>query len=352
MSSSPQKKASRKTRRTQTAQRGLPRPACLEDGEKGIRLQKFLANAGVDSRRNCEEFIREGRVSVDGKVVKNPADAVRPGDQEIALDGERLIQPRYQYFLLNKPKGVVCTNKDPGGRPRAVDLVGAGDRRLFTVGRLDENTEGLLLITNDGALAEHMAHPRYEVTRKYRVQVAGLPTPETLRELRNGMYFSDGFFRFQHIKTLKRKGRSTFVELELREGKNREIRRMMARAGHKVMNLVRVQFGPLKLGKLELGECRELRSIELKELYNFIETTPDKRPERRRPMRRQKTATSDSSSSKKKKTASGGPQPVTASRRGAARKTVGRPSATAGAKKKPIVRRKKSAAKGKPRGRK
>ena len=349
MSSSPPNKASRKTRRTQSAQRGLPRPSCLEDGENGIRLQKFLANAGVESRRNCEEFIRDGRITVDGKVVKNPADSVRPAEQEIALDGERLYQPRFQYFLLNKPKGVVCTNKDPEGRPRAVDLVRAADKRLFTVGRLDENTEGLLLVTNDGALAEHMAHPRYEVTRKYRVQVAGLPTSETLRELRNGMYFSDGFFRFQHIKALKRKGRSTFVELELKEGKNREIRRMMARAGHKVMNLVRVEFGPLKLGKLEIGEYRELRSSELKELYDFVETTPNKRQERRRPMRRPRTSSSDSSS-KKKKSASGAIQPAPVSRRGAARKTDGRPSTAV--KKKPTVRGKKSGAKGKPRGRK
>lgn len=347
----PRKKASSQSRRTRASHRGLPRPACLADGEKGTRLQKFLATAGVDSRRNCEEFVRAGRVSVDGEVVKDPAFAVKAEENDICLDGERLVTPRYQYFLLNKPKGVVCTNNDPAGRAKAVDLVPGGDRRLFTVGRLDENTEGLLLVTNDGALAEHLAHPRYEVVRKYRVQVAGIPTPETLGELRQGMYFSDGFFRFQRIKILKRKGRSTFVELELREGKNREIRRLMARAGHKVMNLARIAFGPLRLGRLEIGESRELRSAELRELYAFVENTPRKRPERRPPRSRtlstnkKKAATSESS-------ASGG------ARRGAARrpggqaaasgKTSGRGSAAAG--KKPVKR--KPAARGKSRGRK
>lgn len=337
----PRKKASSPSRRSKASQRSLPRPACLAEGEKGTRLQKFLATAGVDSRRNCEEFIRTGRVTVDGETVKDPAVSVKSAEQEICLDGERLLPPRYQYFLLNKPKGVVCTNNDPAGRPRAVDLVPAGDRRLFTVGRLDENTEGLLLVTNDGALAEHLAHPRYEVVRKYRVQVAGIPTPETLGELRQGMYFSDGFFRFQHIKILKRKGRSTFVELELREGKNREIRRLMARAGHKVMNLSRIAFGPMRIGRLEIGECRELRSRELHELYDFVENTPRKRPERR-PPRPKKSA------SKKKKAVAAEATPTGGARRGAARKTGGRGSAVG--KKKPAKR--KPVARGKSRGRK
>jgi 23S rRNA pseudouridine2605 synthase len=251
--------------------------------ENDLRLQKFLANAGVDSRRNCEALIRDGRVTVDGKVVTDPARSVNPQEQDVRADGERLRLPAFKYFLLNKPKGVLCTNRDPRGRPRAVDLVPSRDQRMFTVGRLDENTQGLLLITNDGGLAEHLAHPRYEVVRRYRAQVVGIPTSETIAELEKGMHFSDGFFRFHSIRLMKRKGRSTFLELELREGKNREIRRLLARSGHKVINLERIAFGPLRIGYLAVGQCRELRAEELRGLYGFIEETQSRSTGRRRP---------------------------------------------------------------------
>lgn len=305
------------------------RPAFLSDGEKGTRLQKFLANAGVDSRRNCEELIRTGRVTIDGKVVKNPAVSVMAESQDVRLDGERLQLPRFRYYLLNKPKGVVCTNRDPAGRPRAVDLVPNLDQKLFTVGRLDENTQGLLLITNDGALAEHLAHPRYEVIRRYRAQVAGIPEPATLTELRNGMYFSDGFFRFQTIRLAKRKGRSAILELELREGKNREIRRLLARAGHKVMHLERVAFGPLRIGRLEAGKCRELGSQELSELYAYIQKVPDVRnaPEKRPPRKRVATKRSRPAAKDEKRSVAGG------SRRGGARH--GKPASTTTRKRAP-----------------
>ncbi|MCL4107026.1 UNVERIFIED_CONTAM: hypothetical protein GTU68_050257 [Idotea baltica] len=270
------------------------------DGEGGIRLQKYLAVAGVDSRRNCEDVIREARVTVDGKAIIDPAFAVHPESQDIRLDGEKLRPARFRYYLINKPKGVVCTHSDPAGRPRAVDLVPGKDNRMFTVGRLDENTMGLLLVTNDGALAEHLAHPRYEVIRSYRVQVAGLPDGKTLGELREGMHFSDGFFKFHYIRILKRKGRSTFLELELREGKNREIRRMLARAGHKVVQLERTGFGPLRLGNLEVGECRELRVDEIKHLYDFLEKPPEKRNGDRKTRR---PAVSQRSSARKSRSA-------------------------------------------------
>jgi 23S rRNA pseudouridine2605 synthase len=190
-------------------------------------------------------------VTVDNEVVTDPAAGVDPETQDIRLDGERLKKPRYKYFVLNKPKGVLCTNSDPQGRVRAVDLIPSHGQRLFTVGRLDESTEGLLLITNDGDLAQRLAHPRFEVVRRYRCHVAGLPSDEILHQLREGMYFSDGFFRFRGIKIVKRQGRSTILELELREGKNREIRRLLAKVGHKVIVLERIAFGPLRLGSLE-----------------------------------------------------------------------------------------------------
>ncbi len=322
----------------------IARPDILIDGEKGTRLQKYLATVGVDSRRNCEELVRSGRITVDGQVVKDPARAVHADRQDIRFDGEKLKPPRYKYYLLNKPKGVVCTTRDPAGRPLAVNCVPNNDQRMFTVGRLDENTMGLLLVTNDGPLAEHLAHPRYEVARRYRVQVVGIPDGPTLAELKKGMHFSDGYFRFQSVRVLKRKGRSTFLELELREGKNREIRRLLARAGHKVIQLERVAFGPLKIGRLEVGECRELRAQEVRELYEFIQKAPAARrsaPDKPRGGKKfdgpKKKAGGKKKAAKKKSFSA---KEAASGQRGAARH---------GVKKKP-VRKKKSAAKG--RGRK
>ena len=332
-------KANAPSRRQQTGRRSVARPAVLAD-TNGTRLQKFLATAGVDSRRNCEAFIRDGRVTVDGTVVTNPAVSVQPEQQDVRLDGEKLLPPKYRYYLVNKPKGVVCTNSDPAGRPRVVDLVPNHDQRLFTVGRLDENTVGLMLVTNDGALAEHLAHPRYQVIRKYKAQVAGIPEPATLAELKQGMHFSDGFFRFQSIRMLKRKGRSTVLERELREGKNREIRRLLARAGHKVMHLERIAFGPLRIGRLEGGLCRELRTQEVRDLYHFIETPPEKREHRTF----RKPGSNKAAPSRKKKAAKKADSRATdaGSRRGAGRHGI--------AKKKPAKR--KPASRGKGRARK
>lgn len=258
---------------------GVEQPEVAESGSAGMRLQKFLAISGVDSRRNCEQYIRDGRVTVDGEVVTDPARLVLPEDQDIRLDSERRRLPRFRYFLLNKPKGVLCTNSDPEGRPRAVDLIPVSDQRLFTVGRLDENTQGLLLLTNDGDLAQRLAHPRFEVVRRYRCQVAGQPTPETLQQLREGMYFSEGFFRFRQVRFVRHQGRSTVLELELQEGKNREIRRLLARVGHKVLGLERIAFGPLVLGSLPYGRFRELSPQEIRAIRQFL--AGEQQPERR-----------------------------------------------------------------------
>ena len=254
--------------------RVMPAPdvdAETEELTDTLRLQKFLAMAGVDSRRNCEEYIRTGRVTVNSEVVTDPARAVDPKTQDIRLDSERLRMPRLRYFLVNKPKGVLCTNHDPQGRPRAIDLVPPSEQRLFTVGRLDENTEGMLLLTNDGDLAQRLAHPRFEVIRRYRCHVAGIPQPETLRQLREGMYFAEGFFKFRSVHIFRRKGQSVILEMELQEGKNREIRRLLARVGHKVLALERIAFGPLQLGSLAPGRHRELQPFEIHELRHFAE---------------------------------------------------------------------------------
>lgn len=251
-----------------------------------VRLQKLLASAGVDSRRKCEEYIVAGRVTVDGEVVSDLGQKVDPASQDIRLDGERLRPRKKRYFLLNKPAGYLCTNYDPNRRPKAVDLVPAGDTRLFTVGRLDESSEGLLIVTNDGDFAQRLAHPRYQVPRVYRVQVAGVPTPETLTELRKGVYFTEGRFGLKRAKKLKTHGKSTFLEVELNQGHNREIRRLFARFGHKVMWLQRIAFGPLRLGDLPSGRSRPLKPAEIKALTDIARTeekrTPSARPQKPR----------------------------------------------------------------------
>jgi 23S rRNA pseudouridine2605 synthase len=247
--------------------------------QQGVRLQKFLASAGLGSRRHCEEYILEGRVTVDGQPATDLGVRVDPVKQVIRVDGERLKPQRKRYYLLNKPAGYVCTNSDPQGRPRAVDLVPQEEARLFTVGRLDENSRGLILVTNDGELAHRMAHPKFSISRQYEVQVAGKPTAEIFKQLREGMHFEDGKFFVDRVRTIRSQGKSTFLEIELHQGRNRELRRLLARAGHKVMSLERVTFGPLKLGRLALGKCRPLKAEELTELREIASASPKtKRP--------------------------------------------------------------------------
>lgn len=235
----------------------------------GVRLQKLLAAAGVDSRRKCEEYVVTGRVTVDGEVVTDPGFKADPETQDVRLDGERIRPQKRRYYLLNKPPGYLCTNYDPAGRRRAIDLVPAGTTRLFTVGRLDEGSQGLLLVTNDGDIAQRLAHPRFQVPRVYRVQVAGIPTAETLAQLKKGVHFTEGKFGLKRTKRLKTHGQSAFLEVELNQGQNREIRRLFARVGHKVMWLQRVAFGPLKLGDLPAGRFRPLKADEVTALRDL-----------------------------------------------------------------------------------
>ena len=234
------------------------------------RLQKVLAAAGLGSRRQCEELILTGRVDVDGEVVMQLGTRVNPGKQRIRVDGMELRKPKTVWYALNKPVGVVCTNRDPGGRPRAVDLVPESKERLFAVGRLDMNSEGLLLLTNDGELANQLAHPRYEITKTYRVLVAGQPTAEVMKQLRKGVYLSEGLTRISGVTIKRRYKKSTILEMVLKEGKNREIRRVLARVGHKVMRLVRVAIGPVKLGDLEPGDSRRLDRKEIEALRQNV----------------------------------------------------------------------------------
>ena len=226
------------------------------------RLNKFLAHAGVGSRRHCDELIAHGRVSVDGAVVRELGTKVEPDQQEVCIDGQPLHGEKLVYWLLHKPRGYLCTNHDPAGRPRALDLVPHISQRVFTVGRLDEDSEGLLLLTNDGDLAHKLMHPRFGVEKTYLAQVAGKPGREDLQQLLKGVWLSDGHVRARRVKRLKSQGDSTWLQITLSEGKNREIRRMLARLNHKVLRLRRVAIGPLRLDRLPSGKSRRLKPEE------------------------------------------------------------------------------------------
>ena len=256
----------------------------LDEVDVRERLQKVLAAAGLASRRHCEEYILDGRVTIDGKVVTALGIKVDAETQKVCVDGERIKIEKRQYFLVNKPTGVISTNADPNGRPRVIDLLPPWKGRLFTVGRLDEGSEGLLLVTNDGDLAHRLAHPKFQVERVYRALVAGVPSDEVLNQLRTGLYFTEGKFRIRDVRRIKSSLKSTILELVLTEGQNREIRRMLARVGHKVMKLKRVSFGPLRLGELVTGAYRPLTPVELKLLQQFATTDPARRAATKRPL--------------------------------------------------------------------
>jgi len=240
-----------------------------------VRLQKVLAAAGFGSRRRCEELITSGRVEIDRRVVTELGTRVDPQREEVRLDGVPLPRIKPAYYAVNKPPGVISTNRDPSGRIRVIDLVPPGGARLFTVGRLDVGSEGLILVTNDGELANRLAHPRYGVEKTYRVQVAGRPTREVLTRLRRGVHLAEGLVRLHHLRVKSHHKESTMLEMVLREGRNREIRRMLAKVGHKVIRLVRIAVGPVRLGNLPPGACRRLSRKEIAALRRA--TTQDKR---------------------------------------------------------------------------
>lgn len=229
------------------------------------RLNKFLAHAGVGSRRHCDQLIKAGRVSIDGAVVRELATRVEPG-QDVKVDGQPLHEEKLVYWLVHKPRGYLCTNHDPQRRPLAIDLVPKVAQRVYTVGRLDESSEGLLLLTNDGDLAHRLMHPRFGVEKTYLVQVAGNPSSDDLRQLLKGVWLSDGHVKARHVKRLKRQGQSTWLRIVLSEGKNREIRRMLARLQHKVVRLRRIALGPVELGHLASGKSRPLSRGEVASL--------------------------------------------------------------------------------------
>jgi 23S rRNA pseudouridine2605 synthase len=236
---------------------------------EGIRLNKFLAQNGIASRRGADELIAGGHVSVDGKLVTELGRRVDPAKEKVEVDGV-VLRPageRLAYYLLNKPRGVVCTNDSRETRPRAVDLI--TDRRkgrIYTVGRLDEDTEGLVILTNDGEFANRISHPRYGVKKTYWVDVRGRVDDRALEAMQKGVRLSDGWGSFERVKVMKRHAERSILLVTLAEGKNREVRRVLAALDLPVRNLRRIEIGPLSDRRLKVGRWRTLTRSEVGEL--------------------------------------------------------------------------------------
>lgn len=221
------------------------------------RLQKVMAAAGVASRRQCEEIILEGAVRVNGQVVDELPAFADPDSDVITVGGKRLKQPDRVYFLVNKPKGVICTNRDPQGRPRAIDLVPAAER-IFCVGRLDADTTGLLILTNDAELTNLLTHPRYKVSKTYVAKVAGKVDARAVERLKKGIWLAEGKTGRSAVKVLKSGHNASMLELTIEQGLNRQVRRMLAKVGLPAQSLKRTRIGPLTLQGLGVGKYKPM----------------------------------------------------------------------------------------------
>lgn len=230
-----------------------------------MRLQKYLATCGVASRRKCEEMIAAGRVKVNGETAK-VGDTVDPPGDSVLFDGAAVSPEEKIYVVLNKPKAVVCTVADTHGRTTVMDCVIGVRDRIFPVGRLDRDVEGVLLLMNDGELAHRLAHPKYEIAKVYSVWVQGSVAEESLRKLQNGTLLEDGVTAPAHAQIVRQIGNATHLQLTLHEGKKREVKRMCAAVGHRVQALTRISMGSINADGLMPGEWRYLRDEEVRYL--------------------------------------------------------------------------------------
>jgi 23S rRNA pseudouridine2605 synthase len=236
------------------------------------RLQKIISRAGLASRREAEKWIQEGRVTVNGAVVTKLGTQADLGKDKIKVDGKLIFRPALNYFLLHKPPGLITSMHDPEGRPHLGEwLESLGKKgRVFPVGRLDFNSSGLLLLTNDGELAQKLTHPRYGVRKFYRVKVSGRPSEQELDRLRKGIRLEDGWTAPAKARVAEVLRKKAWVELEVREGRYREVRRMFEALGYFVEKLVRIRMGPLRLGSLAPGEYRPLTPQEISALKKAV----------------------------------------------------------------------------------
>src|SRR5215475_8119829 len=241
-----------------------------ENETEGVRLQKVLAAAGLGSRRACEQLIAAGRVSVNGDVVHEQGLRVDPSRAVVLVDGERVnVRADLVYLAVNKPRGVLSAMSDARGRPTVGDYVADRPERLFHVGRLDSDSEGLLLLTNDGELAHRLTHPSYSITKTYLAEVSG-PIPRGLaKRLRAGVELDDGRVEVDEFRVLDATGGRALVEVVIHEGRKHVVRRLLAAAGHPVSRLVRTAIGPVRLGHLRAGTLRRLSHKEVSQLYHL-----------------------------------------------------------------------------------
>lgn len=250
----------------------------------GIRIQKALSDAGIASRRSVEELILEGRIAVNGKPIREVPCFIDPEKDQVTIDDSPVVLRAAQklYILLNKPRGVVCTEFDPEGRPRALDLIPPTKQRLYCVGNLDQDSTGLVLLTNDGELTRQMTHARTGLQKRYVVEVEGRLDEHAIDAMKYGIYMDGRKTRGAFVKVLRRSPERSMLEVDLVETINREVRRVMASTGHKVRRLKRVGLGPLTDVGLKIGHFRPLRPHEIRALQNRqnepIEIKPDRRP--------------------------------------------------------------------------
>ena len=236
-----------------------------------MRLNRYLALCGLVSRRKCEAIILEGRVAVNGRKVLELATFVDPRKDRVTVDGKPVKPPeKHTYLLINKPPGYLTTASDPRGRPTVMELAPPSGNRLYPVGRLDADTRGLLLLTDDGKLAFRIAHPRYGVNKKYLALVEGRPTKKSLDALRNGVELDDGPTRPAKVQLVSRSGETSKIEITIHEGRKRQVRRMLEAVGHPVISLQRTGIAFLELGDLKQGSWRRLKSSEVATLKRLV----------------------------------------------------------------------------------
>ena len=229
-------------------------------------LDRVISQAGVGSRKEARQWIGAGRVAVDGKKIQTPDEWVDPERQRVTLDGKPLRAAKKIYLLLYKPKGYVTTYKDPDGRPTVYDLLKDVPEKVFSAGRLDLDSTGLLIFTNDGEFADRITSPESHVPKTYLVKASILLTDDQLDELRRGVVLTDGPTRPAEVKRIRDSGRSTFFEITITEGRNRQVRRMVETLGAKVLKLVRTEIGAIRIGDLQIGKYRPLTEGEIRKL--------------------------------------------------------------------------------------
>lgn len=235
-----------------------------------MRLQKFLAQAGVASRRRSEKLILEGKVAVNGEIITQLGTKIDPEKDTITVNNKVIrAEKRKVYIALNKPVGYITSLKDPQGRKKVTDLIKNVEERIYPVGRLDYDTEGLLLLTNDGDFTYALTHPKHEIKKVYVAEVQGLPTESELDKLRTGLILSDGVTAPAEAVILKQHGKNSLVQIALHEGRNRQVRRMLEAIGHPVIRLKRIKIGCLSLNGLRVGEYRFLSKQEVQDLLNL-----------------------------------------------------------------------------------